>query len=297
MAPRAAVRRRAPARDVPFQRTKYGRELLVDAAFLSDLPAFEATPRPHRLTFYDLLLVTDGRGAYELDGVGYPVAPGTLLLTRPGQVRRWDVGHLDGACLFFTEDFVREVFSDVRFLDQFACLGPDAPSAALRLSPRERAWFLKRFAGMASEIRALGADAPHLLRAILYEVLVTINRWYLARHEVRAARDLPESVRRFRAMLERDITRCHRLGDYAGRVGLTPGHLNALCRWHVGRTAGQLIRQRLALEARRRLLQSDSPVFVVSAELGFRDPAYFTRFFRRETGLTPRRFRQPARGR
>lgn len=278
-------------RSVPFQRTKYGRELLVDAAFLSDLPAFDPTPTPHTLTFYDILLVTRGRGTYQLDDRVYPVEPGVVLFTRPGQVRRWAVSDLDGACLFFTADFVSETFRDVRFLDQFPYFGAGAAQGALSLTRVERRAFLRAFHAMAAEVRALQPDTPDLIRARLYEMLVLLGRWYTARHAASAVTGAHAAIDRFQHLIDQHFPRRHRVSEYAADVGLTPGHLNALCRWHLGQSAGSLIRQRLVLEAKRMLRYGDMPAFVVARELGFRDPAYFTRFFRREAGTTPRHFR------
>ena len=101
-------RQRVAGRRLPvisFSRRKYGRELLIDAALLSDLPAFRPVPYPHVLGYYDVLLVTSGRGTFWIDEDAHPVEPGLVYFTRPGDVRRWDVDHVDGACLFFTTDF------------------------------------------------------------------------------------------------------------------------------------------------------------------------------------------------
>ena len=64
--------RRLPRPDgvarVDFLKTKYGRELLVDASMTSQLRDFDRGGAPHTLTFFDILLVTAGRGTFELDG-------------------------------------------------------------------------------------------------------------------------------------------------------------------------------------------------------------------------------------
>src|SRR5262245_61894074 len=180
---RAATRPRAwTPHTVEFHRTKYGRELLVDAAFVRSMPTFLEVPNPHRLRFHDILLVTRGRGTFRLDGERCSVAPGVILFTRPGELRAWDVRGLDGACLFFPEEFVAETFADARFLDGFSFFRAGRPSARLALAPPERRLFLSRFRRMQQEIRALGDDAPHALRATLYELLVQIQRWYARRH-------------------------------------------------------------------------------------------------------------------
>jgi AraC family transcriptional activator of pobA len=101
-------------------------------------------------------------------------------------------------------------------------------------------------------------------------------------------------VERFRRLLERDHAKEHAVSAYARAVGLTPGHLNALCRRALGRTAGACIRERLGLEARRLLLYTDLRAAEVATRLGFADPAYFSRFFRRECGTSPSAFRDAA---
>ena len=108
---------------VGFARQKYGRELLVDAAFVRQMPTFITDRSPHSLTFFDILLITRGRGAILLDGERHRIEPGVVVLCMPGQVREWRLrGELDGACVFFTESFVTETFADPRFLEQFVFL-------------------------------------------------------------------------------------------------------------------------------------------------------------------------------
>lgn len=63
-----------------------------------------------------------------------------------------------------------------------------------------------------------------------------------------------------------------------------------------GRTAQALVHERLAREACRRLLYVAAPASSLALELGFEDPAYFSRFFRRQTGLSPQKWREAQRG-
>jgi len=276
---------------VEFHRTKYGRELLVDAAFVRAMPTFLEVPDPHVLRFHDILLVTHGKGTFHLDAERCRVAPGVLLFTRPGELRAWEVTGLDGACLFFTEEFVAETFADVRFLDQLAFFREGRPSALLELTATERRTFLARFRAMQKEIRALRDDASHALRAVLYELLVLLNRWYTKRHGAAPRTPLNSIVERFRRLVDRDYARRHRVADYASELGVSPGHLNALCRGALRQSASRVLLQRLTLEAKRLLAHSDLTAAQVGFRLGFEDPAYFARFFRREAGQPPTTFR------
>ncbi len=281
---------------VEFHRTKYGRELLVDAAFVRTMPTFFRVPNPHLLRFHDILLVTRGRGTFTLDAERCRVGPGVVLFTRPGELRSWDVSGLDGACLFFTREFVAEAFSDARFLDRLAFFHDTRPSAALALAPAESRLFLARFRVMQREIQTFEEDAPDALRAVLYELLVLLNRWYSKRHRAAPRREPSALVERFLGLVERDHARRHRVSDYAAELGVTPGHLSALCRDARRESASRVVRSRVVLEARRLLAHSDLTAAQVGFRLGFDDPAYFARFFRREAGQPPTAFRARARG-
>jgi len=277
---------------VDFNRSKYGRELLIDAAFIHEMPTFIADDSPHVLTFHDIVLVTRGRGRIVLDGESHPVAPGVVVFTLPGQMREWKLSSpLDGACLFFTEDFVADAFSDPRFLDRFRFFGAARKSGTLQLEPGERRLFLRGFDEMRTELATFRKDATHSLRASLYQLLVLLNRWYVARYGEPEGAVTHRLVERFRRLVDRDFRRRHRVSEYAAQLGLTPGHLSTLCRTHTQRSAGATIRARIVAEARKLLLYSDLSAAAIGDRLGFDDPAYFARFFRRETGIPPTRFR------
>ena len=276
---------------VEFARSKYGRPLLVDAGNVASYVGFDRDGQPHVLDFHDILLVARGEGWFSLDGVSYRVAPGVVFFTRPGDLRQWRARGVDGACVFFREEFLIEVFSNPRLLAEFAFFRDTRASGALSLSPAQSAQYLEKFDAMRREIEALPSDASRALRATLYELLVLLDRFYRACYGSDTIAAAAPVLERFQASLERHFRSRHHVGDFAGELGITPGHLSALCRTGLRVTAGALIRRRIALEARRMLRYTDRPVAQIAYDLGFDDPAYFARFFRREVGSAPRVFR------
>ena len=84
------------------------------------------------------------------------------------------------------------------------------------------------------------------------------------------------------------------VSDYARQLGLSTERLNRMLRTETGNTAQGLLHARLAREACRWLVHVAAPVSRLAYDLGFEDPAYFCRFFKRHTGLSPRAFRQKA---
>ncbi len=98
-------------------------------------------------------------------------------------------------------------------------------------------------------------------------------------------------VGRFLDLLEDRFRTDHEVAAYAARLFKTPSHLNRACNQVLGKSASALIRERLMLEARRELAYSARPVADIAYSLGYADPAYFTRVFRKDLGQTPRAFR------
>ncbi|SMP45272.1 helix-turn-helix domain-containing protein [Noviherbaspirillum suwonense] len=144
-------------------------------------------------------------------------------------------------------------------------------------------------------------DAPH--RELLLEALLAGMLAWLARQMApsalqplparRAARG-PGHFDRFSQLVEDEYSTRHAVSWYAARLGISPAHLNALCRQSARQSALELIHERLLLEARRSLAYSARPVSAVSYALGFTDPAYFTRFFKQRVGMSPSAFRARA---
>lgn len=100
-----------------------------------------------------------------------------------------------------------------------------------------------------------------------------------------------EHLQAFVSMLERRYREHWPIARYACDLGISANHLNALCRRLGGQSALQMINQRLLLEAKRCLVYTEMTVNQVSDSLGFSEPAYFSRFFKRTCGLSPTAFR------
>ena len=133
--------------------------------------------------------------------------------------------------------------------------------------------------------------------ALFTRLLVILLRLSITGEDQAAAapdRDY-ELLMRYRALLEAHF-RSHRpLSTYAEDLAVTPARLNAACKARSGKTASDLLYDRLLTEAKRYLIYSESSVAQVAHLTGFEDPAYFNRFFTRRMGQTPGAFRKAAR--
>ena len=95
----------------------------------------------------------------------------------------------------------------------------------------------------------------------------------------------------FQNLLEQHYAEHFSVNEYAGRLGLTTGRLNRMCQRYAGQNAMQVIHGRLISEAKRKLIYVDSSMNEIAYDLGFKDPAYFSRFFTRHCGEAPGKYR------
>ncbi|NUP49346.1 MAG: AraC family transcriptional regulator [Catenulispora sp.] len=251
---------------------------------------------PHRHTFYEVVLVTAGRGFHVVDLHPWPITPPHLGVIVPGQVHHWERAEgVEGSVLLFNEDFLRRHPDDaavLQVLGALAWLSPD---------PRQMAALTALAAEMQRELREAEPGHESALRAYLHILIVRAARIAGALGPAAAPADGPATgvsglVDRYLRLIAAPRQGSRTLTSYAREIGVSPGHLHELVREQTGLTPGRLTRGHRVLEAKRLLAGTDLTVRQVSEQTGFADPSYFCRFFRRETGLTPGEFRRRATG-
>nr|WP_297457912.1 helix-turn-helix domain-containing protein [uncultured Halomonas sp.] len=138
---------------------------------------------------------------------------------------------------------------------------------------------------------AEGRDA--LLHALIQALCVRVARRAQRRRPIPARRhDKGQAhLQRFQTLIDAHYAEQPTIEALASQLGMTSAHLNTLCRRLAGRSALQLLHERLLLEAKRQLTYTNMTISQVADTLGFSEPAYFTRFFKRHTGDSPKAFR------
>lgn len=125
--------------------------------------------------------------------------------------------------------------------------------------------------------------------------LVLISLWRLGGRENPETQSSPRILmNHFLQLVELHARAQWRVADYASALGVAVGRLNTAVRRATGVSPLELIHRRLIEDAKVMLERSTLQVAEIGDTLGFRDPAYFNRFFTRATGLPPGRFRQRA---
>ena len=245
---------------------------------------------PHRHTFYEIIWIVDGDGVHAADFEEHPIGPHTVFLISPGQVHAMRVDRaLAGFRLTFTSDFF---VLDGRVADAVADLPffrVGTPNPVLAPTGEEASLLQPIAEDLLAEFTSRASWRREMLRARFQTLLLTLGR--IAQRQHVHVPPLTGTAARFHALIDQHFHHLHRVADYAALLALTPGHLNRVSQNATGQPASSAIDARRALEAKRLLAHSDAPAAEIAAQLGFPDPSYFGRFFRRHAAQSPRAFR------
>lgn len=248
-------------------------------------------PHLHQ-ALYQMIFVLSGRGVALTEGVRAQYRPPALVLMPAGAVHGFEFEPgTRGYVISISDETRREL---ARHEPGIAALFAhpltlEFPRQALRATD------LARGARMLAREHAR-SDSGHRL---------ALHGWLqvFLGNALRLAQDLPNPadptvgqrrtlVARFSEMIERRFRNSQAVSGYASALHVSESRLRSACLAITGQSPVQLIHERLLLEAKRQLHYTDGPISEIAYALGFDDPAYFTRFFSRRTGLSPRAFRQ-----
>lgn len=270
---------------------------------LSGLPSGDDHAHSH--DFLVLLYCERSGGTVRLGDATTPLRAGDLHLIPPGVVvgvgaSADDLRTCEAWTVFFPPSALGSSTGALLswrahpLLFPFVC-GVAGGAQLLRVPADRRAAVSDRLGALDTELRDRRDGHAEAVTAHLTLLLVEVAR--LATDVVGGLRlrDEPLLARVFSCIEERYADGLS-LADVAESVHLTPGHLTTVVRRRTGRTVGEWITERRMGEARALLVQTDLSVAQVGTRVGYRDPAWFVRSFRRAHGTTPLRWRRAAVG-
>jgi AraC family transcriptional activator of pobA len=242
----------------------------------------------HRRSFYKLSLIGEGGGYFTLNDEVIAVAPQSILLVPPGTALSWRLheGPQTGLYCFFSPDFYNAGLLPGYQLG--AVLAGGAPYVYHAATPAE-------YTSLAHNSEQLLAQQAHLEKArhALRLLLADVREWEQPRDA--PATMLTPVVQQFLRLIEARLAAATRpvlaLDSYAATLCLTPKQLSALCRQATGQSAANLLKEKVATEARVLLTGTQLPISDVAYRLTFYDVAHFSRWFRQAVGQAPSAYR------
>jgi AraC family transcriptional regulator, transcriptional activator of pobA len=248
---------------------------------------------PHRHNYYEIIFFNKAGGYHEIDFRQFDITADTIHFISPEQVhllrRKKDV---TGFVLSFTSDLLLSISSGQPFLSQFSFFTTECTQPLIIFNSQNRNQFLKIIADIENEFLSDNENKKQMLALLIGQLLLFCKRNYPEKESLTPGRNLTS---RFMELINAEYRKYKSVSEYADLLHITSGHLNDTVQKQSGRTASELIHDRIVLEAKRLLYHSNHSVKEIAAQLNYEDPSYFTRFFKTHTGKTPEQFRKDIR--
>jgi AraC family transcriptional activator of pobA len=245
----------------------------------------------HRHTFYHLVLFTQGTGSHTIDFESFKVKPYQIYFMIPGQVHSWNfAGFTDGYVINFSSSFFNTFLLNPAYPENFSFFSGDLKDAVINLPEALHARILALFEEIIKESESTGAQNADMIRLLMLQLFILTAR--LSSNNSGPASYNKTLLKNFQKLVDLNYTSLNLPKDYAELLYITPNHLNAVCKDLLGVQAGEVIRKRILLEAKRLLTNPQLSIAEIAYALNFSDNSYFTKFFKKTENITPEEFRK-----
>ncbi len=252
--------------------------------------------QPHVHTFYEIIWFTEAGGVYTVDFHDYDIQANSIFVLSPGQVHCFDgkTRH-KGVVLKFRTDFLDNMNAEKESLVKYSIFNAFYSSPYYLVTNPEVIHELHELTRKMDEeqLEDSGFGHQELLHSLVKIFLINVYR-YGSRHGSPQLDTVKPSHRlfiMFRNMLEFNFPTMHLVQDYADKLNVSAKTLSNSVKECADKAPLTFINDRISLEAMRLLRFTDLRVKEIAYRLGYDDPSYFVKFFKRQTGIQPSEFR------
>lgn len=270
---------------------------------LSEIRLGKTLQRPFLADFYSIYYVQKGLTKKVHQATSVHMEDGELYFTKPGEVKQWRAMQAKkGYLVTFTADYVLSLFGYYAVQNILDGLFNNHRKISLRLLQQDLISPL--FKNLLQEHTLARPYAKELMKIKLLEILIHISR-------IKGGQMSPKTTLKFGRSSERLCTQFFHLlslnheqvlsgassnllqvKDYAKALNVNPSYLSACIREVSGQSAKKHLNEQLLIIAKCQLVHTQQSIANISFRLGFESPSYFTRFFKKQVGITPVAFRE-----
>lgn len=250
---------------------------------------------PHRTSFYHIFLFDNCQLTHYVDFTPVKIEPYTLLFIDKDRVHQFDkLLDYQGQVLIFTEDFFSTTENDTKFLRSNILFNDLADKPSINLSKSDFEKYTSICQSITEELSLPVDNSNHILiKNLLHNFLLLAEREKRKQGftELKKGADLDYTLL-FRDVLESNFHKLKGVNEYAKLMCLSEKRLGQATAKVLGKSPKEIINDRVLLEIKRLLVHSNLSIKEIGQELGFDDPAYFVRYFKKNTETTPVEFRE-----
>ena len=247
---------------------------------------------PNRWSYHRIGLVSEGEGNIKTGIFSYKAKKNTLAVV-PSRVisssSNWAPDTTGYVLLFNMDFFVENNFSHQIIGNKRMLTSSVQPY--VHLTDEQADEVCRIFESILAEKKQQDMVNNEMVAIKIVELLILGERLFEQEQHLDANQPLIDSIKRFVDMLDQYFASEHSVKFYAEQLAMHPNHLNALIKKHTGLSAKESIQNRILLEIKHLLHSTKLSIKQISDQMGFRDPNYFTTFFKRAEKLSPGNYR------
>ncbi|MFK7981903.1 MAG: helix-turn-helix transcriptional regulator [Saprospiraceae bacterium] len=274
---------------IPYQ---YNEQVFLIRKIRKNFDAASIDEHPHRHNFYEFLYIQSGEGKHEIDGITYDLKVNTFHIISKGQVHQFLFAkEVEGYLIRFKDNILPAVLSPkegyyyniLHQINQHQDLTVEESDKVLVQVLLKR--MLEEYKAQTTKVLDLS-----LIQHLLYPLLILMHRHSTT--QIKTQDYQQNQYIQFITLLEEHYKQHHVLEYYAPKLGITKRQLSLICQEKTGKTAKQLINERILTEAKRLLKYTTLSLKEISDRLGFNTLAYFCRRFKIGIGKTPSEYKR-----
>ncbi len=241
---------------------------------------------------YAIYWIQEGKGTYNIDFRGYTFKDNVLFFLSPGQVFTVDNELIKIA---YKLSFKRDFYCIQTHDSEVACNGVlfnniyETPFVKPCKKDTQKLDFILE--SLIDEFQLQETAKYDMLQAYLKQFIINTVRIKQENHTIKEGIET-RLFKDFSLLVEQNFKQLHSVTAYANRLGLSPKSTTKHFQKIGSKTPSDFIKDRILLEAKRMLIYTDKSVKEIAFELGFNDPAYFTRYFKKAVLKSPLQFKK-----
>ncbi len=252
------------------------------------------TIRPHTHSYYQIIWFKNNSGKHYIDFESYDIKKNRLFFVAKNQVHYFENrSDYNGHLLHFNESFILSNETDINFFLTYTIFNNNEEpyyqipkSLELQIGS-----YLEQMKVELNNEEEFGNRK--ILSNLLKSLLLIIERE--KRKNTKSTSSITNqntTYLTFRDLLESNFYKNWAVSDYADKLAVSTKTLNSIIKKQSGKTVSQTIADRIILEAKRRLTHSNAYVNEIAFHLGFQDPYYFIKYFKKQVSISPSEFRK-----
>jgi AraC-like DNA-binding protein/mannose-6-phosphate isomerase-like protein (cupin superfamily) len=255
--------------------------------------------QPHRHDFYEIIIFVKGSGIHHIDWNPYPIKDQTVFVILPGTVHLLE---LHGEMQAYTICFEKELILSSEHTGLFSLLTYIENHNFFMITDFSRLYSIVE--QLIGDVQTNTTYQKELFKAYIQILLIQILQYKEVPHK-----ELPPKVeenntefdgknkfnpklKAFKDLIDIHYKEHHSVHQYAALLAISTKHLNRTCKTLTGKTASTLIQERINVEAKRLLCNTNLSIKEIAFMLGFLESSHFSHFFSKQNGMFPRFFRK-----